>query len=178
MNAVNAVAAASGLQRYFLHATAKVTAEHHVLLQGENGKPQNLLSPGMELWNKWEAEHHNRSWVQIEFAGPLVFHGIGFRSAGDHPRKSPTECRIFVYHALNGGWNEIGFRVLEFGLKPFTLLEFPELHGETRMVRFEFHNNRNVKGVQLAEIIFYHREGVAAQVAVEAVRPAPVVVVE
>ena len=95
-----------GLIRYHLHGTAKVTAEHHVLMGGQTGMefPQNLLSPGEEPWNKWYASHHARSWVMVEFGEHLNFQGIGFKCAGDHPRRAPTEVRISVFHPLTGTW--------------------------------------------------------------------------
>lgn len=144
-----AQAIASGVtQRYFLHATAKVTAEHHMVLAGEQGKPQNLLSPGQEPWNKWEAPNHNRSWVQIEFAEHITFCGIGFRSAGDKPRTSPTNVKIFTWHPITACWTELASRDLDFPLmKPNHLIEFPDLMGQTRMVRFELHNNRKMTGI-------------------------------
>jgi hypothetical protein len=150
------MAVAGALHRYHLHATARVTAEHHILSLGPEGKPQNLLSPGEEPWNKWEAENHNRSWVEVEFAERIPFQGIGFKSAGDHPRKSPTNVRIWVWHLLRGGWEEIAFRELDFGLANWKTIEFPMIHGDTKKVRFEFHNDRKMTGVQLGEIIFYH----------------------
>jgi hypothetical protein len=56
------------------------------------------------------------------------------------------------------------------------------IHGETRKVRFEFHNKHNVVGCQLGEIIFYHHgEGVlpAGVIAAEVIaQPQPTVVVE
>ena len=88
------IAVAGALTRIHLVDRAEVRAEHHVMAIGPQGKPKNLLSPGEEPWNKWEVEHHNRSWVEIEFNEKLHFRGIGFKSAGDHPRKSPTEVRI------------------------------------------------------------------------------------
>jgi len=154
-----AVGMATGgvLQRYHLHATARVTAEHHVIAPGSPaGKPQNLLSPGMEPWNKWEAPHHNRSWVEIEFAEKLMFRGIGFKSAGDHPRMAPTEVRIFAWNMLAGGWHEIGFRQLNFGMNNWHVITFPEIHGDTKKVQFHFHNGHGKEGVQLGEIIFHH----------------------
>jgi hypothetical protein len=154
---VQAAAMAGGMQKYHLHMTARVAAEHHVFRPGEEfGKPQNLLSPGEEIWNKWEAENHNRSWVEVEFAEKLHVQGIGFKSAGDHPRKSPTHVRIHVWHLLEGGWREIGHRQLEFGMAFWQKIEFPEIHFEAKKVKFDFHNNRNIQGIQLGEIMFYH----------------------
>jgi hypothetical protein len=49
-------------------------------------------------------EKHNSSWVEIEFSDRLIFHGIGFKSAGDHPGKAPTHVKIFVWHSWEGGW--------------------------------------------------------------------------
>jgi hypothetical protein len=101
-----------------LHAIARVTAEHHEFAPGsEAGKPQNLLSPGEEPWNKWEAPNHNLSWVEIEFPDKLNFKGIGFKSAGDHPKMAPTEVRIEIWHLLQGGWVDIGKRELNFGMR-------------------------------------------------------------
>jgi len=98
------------LQRYFLFETARVTAEHHKIFEGEDGKPQNLLRPGEEIWNKWSAPDHNASWVEIEFAERLMFRGISFRSAGNHPKKAPTEVKVWQIHMLEGGWRDIGLR--------------------------------------------------------------------
>jgi len=145
------------LQRYHLHATARVTAEHHAI--GSN--PQNLLSPGQEEWNKWHVTHHQRSWVEIEFHEKIAFRGIGFKSAGDHPRKSPSEVRILAWNMLAGGWHEIGHRQLHFGLGLWHTITFPEIHGDTKKVQFHFHNGHGTEGLQLGEIIFFHH-GVAA----------------
>ena len=102
-----------------------MTAEHHSI--GNN--PQNLLSPGQEQWNKWHVENHQRSWVEIEFNEKLVFKGIGFKSASDHPRKSPSEVKVHVWHMLELGWMRTDF-----------IIEFPEIHGDTKKVKFNFHN--------------------------------------
>jgi hypothetical protein len=145
-------------QRYHLQAAAIVTAEHHETTPGsEAGKPQNLLSPGEESWNKWDAPNHNHSWVEVDFSEKLKFTGIGFKSAGDHPRMAPTDVRIEIWHVLEGGWVDLGKRELNFGHKNWHTLEFPEIHGETKKVRFHFNNNRSEKGIQLGEIIFYHQ---------------------
>ena len=120
-----------------------MTAEHHSI--GNN--PQNLLSPGQEEWNKWHVENHQRSWVEVEFAEKLVFKGIGFKSAGDHPRKSPSEVRIHVFHMLEGGWREIAHRQLEFGMRTWHIIEFPEIHGDTKRVKFNFHNQHGTEGL-------------------------------
>jgi hypothetical protein len=145
---IQAAAMVGGMQKYHLHMTARVQAEHHVFRPGEEyGKPQNLLSPGEEIWNKWEAENHNRSWVEVEFAERLHVQGIGFKSAGDHPRKSPTEVRIHQWHLLEGGWREVAHRHLDFGMQFWHKIEFPEIHFDTKKVKFEFHNNRNIQGI-------------------------------
>jgi len=133
---IQAAAMAMGLQRIHLHERGRVTAEHHAI--GNN--PQNLLSPGIEDWNKWHADNHQRSWVEIEFAAKIEFKGIGFKSAGDHPRRSPSEVRIHVFHALEGGWHEIAHRQLEFGMRTLHTIDFPEIHGDTKRVKFDFHN--------------------------------------
>ena len=148
--------AGGALQNYFLHATARVTAQHHKILGGQEGKPQNLLSNGQEKWNKWAAPDHNASWVEIEFAERLEFRGITFKSASDHPRKAPTEVKIWQFHLLEGGWREIAFRPLDFQLKNDHKITFPELHGDTKKVRFDFANTRGKEGIQLGEIIFHH----------------------
>jgi hypothetical protein len=41
-----AIAVASALHKYNLHNWGRVTAEHHILSLGPEGKPQNLLSHG------------------------------------------------------------------------------------------------------------------------------------
>jgi len=127
----------------------------------------------MELWNKWAAPHHNASWVEIEFAQRLMFKGISFRSAGDHPRKAPTEVNIRQWHPLEGGWREIGLRRLEFGMRTNFTLTFPELHGDAKRVRFEFVNLHGKEGIQLGEIIFHHfGEGVGV-IAAPIMQPQP-----
>lgn len=92
----------------------------------------------------------------IEFGEHLNFQGIGFKSAGSHPRRNATSVKISVYHALNGGWQEIGFRELHFGLKHWHPIIFPELHGSTKSVLFNFDNNHGLEEIQLGEIMFYH----------------------
>ena len=144
------------MQNFFLHATARVTAEHHQILHGEAGKPQNLLSNGEEHWNKWCAPNHNASWVEIEFAERLQFRGITFKSAGDHPRMAPTVVNIRQWHPLQGGWIEVGRRELDFGMRNWHRITFPELHGDTKKMRFEFANLRGKEGIQLGEILFHH----------------------
>ena len=144
------------LIRYNLHDTAKVTAEHHMFgVWSKEGKPQNLLNIGEEAWNKWAAENHNQSWVEVEFADRLSFQGVGFKSPGDNPRKTPTEVRILIW-TLQGVWHEIGNIRLDFCLENWRTIKFQEIKGDTTKVRFEFVNDRNEVGLQLAEIIFYH----------------------
>jgi hypothetical protein len=173
--------AAGVMTKYHLHNLARVTAEHHRIGLGPDGKPENLLSPGEEPWNKWESENHNRSWVEIEFGDKLIFKGIGFKSAGDHPRKSPTHVKIFVWHLITLGWHEIAARPLEFNGRNWFKVEFPEIHGETKKVRFEFHNDRKMDGCQLGEIMFYHHGDGILPVAFAAeviAQPQPTVIVE
>ena len=57
---------------------------------------------------------------------------------------------------LEGGWREIAFRPLDFGLRNWHKITFPELHGDTKRVRFDFVNTRGKEGIQLGEIIFHH----------------------
>ena len=99
----------------------------------------------------------------VEFAEHLNFKGIGFKSAGDHPRRAPTSVRISVFHALNGGWNEIAFRPLAFGLQKWNMITFPEIHGSTKSVKFDFVNEHKVDGIQLGEIVFFHLGEVSVQ---------------
>jgi hypothetical protein len=120
-----------------------VTAEHHSI--GSN--PQNLLSPGQEEWNKWHVENHQRSWVEIEFNEKLMFKGIGFKNAGDHAHKSPSEVKIHVWHIIEGGWHEIAHRKLEYGFKTWHTIDFPEIHGDTKKVKFNFHNEHGTAGL-------------------------------
>ena len=147
------------LERYHLHNTAKVTAEHHVLV-GREANLQNLVSPGEEDWNKWYASNHRRSWVMVEFGEHKRFEGIGFKNAGDRPKLNPTRVKISVYHELTGGWTEIGERDLHWGpLKKWHTINFPELHGQTKSVLFNFDNNHGPDEIQLGEIIFYKPKG-------------------
>ena len=141
-----------GLKKYDLDGHCNVTAEHHRVGLGPAGKPERLVGHGD---GQWEAEHHNRSWVEIEFHEKKEFKGIGFKSAGDHPREAPTEVKIFE-HKMIGGWHEIGHHQLDFHLKNHEEIIFPMVHGDTKKVRFEFHNNRGKEGLRLAEIMFYH----------------------
>ena len=145
---------AGPLHRYHLHDKAVVTAEHHVLGAGHEGKPQNLLSNGEEHWNKWEVGHHERSWVEIDFHDKLDFKGIGFKSAGDHPRRCPTSVKIFEHKLM--GWHELGHLQLDFGMHNWHTINFPHIHGDTKKMRFEFHNAHGTEGMHLGEIIFYH----------------------
>jgi len=146
------------LKRYHLHGTAKVTAQHHCLMGGPSGRefPQNLLSPGEEHWNKWYVANFPHSWVMIEFHQHLNFAGIGFKSAGDHPRRDPTEVRVAVHHPLTNSWQQIAHVKLHFGLQRWHTLNFFEIHGSTRTVKFEFENHHGLSELQLGEIIFYH----------------------
>lgn len=57
---------------------------------------------------------------------------------------------------LELGWREIAHRKLEFGLKTDFIIEFPEIHGDTKKVKFNFHNQHGTEGLQLGEIIFFH----------------------
>ena len=121
------VFAAHGLHKYDLHDKGTVTAEHGPHGHGHEGKPQNLLNHGHESWNQWEVEHHNRSWVEIDFHDKLDFHGIGFKSAADHPRKAPTEVKILEHRVVHGPWHEIAHKHLEFHLKNHEEVFFPDV---------------------------------------------------
>jgi hypothetical protein len=57
-------------------------------------------------------------------------------------------------------------------------ITFPELHGDTKRVRFEFVNLRGKEGIQLGEIIFHHLGEGINPVAAAFVQPQPTVVVE
>ena len=132
-------------------SNANVTAEHHRVGLGHDGKPDRLV----HIEGHWEALNHNRSWVEIEFHEKRVFQGLGFKSAGDHPRQAPTEVKVFEHRPI-GGWIEIGHHQLDFHLENHREIIFPLCHGDTKRVRFEFHNNRGMEGIRLGEIMFYH----------------------
>ena len=57
---------------------------------------------------------------------------------------------------LAGGWHEIAHRQLHFGMNFWHTITFPEIHGDTKKVRFDFHNGHGTEGLQLGEIIFFH----------------------
>ena len=92
----------------------------------------------------------------VEFGQHITFQGIGFKSAGDHPRRAPTEVKISIFNAMTNTWQEIGFRKLQFGLAAWKCIAFPELAGSTHSVLFHFVNHHGLNEIQLGEIIFYH----------------------
>jgi len=38
------------------------------------------------------------------------------------------------------GWREIAQRDLAFGMRTDFIIDFPEIHGDTKKVKFNFHN--------------------------------------
>lgn len=69
-------------------------------------------------------------------------------------------------------------RDLDFGLADWRTIEFPLIHGDTKKLRFEFHNDRKMTGLQLGEIIFYHNgTGVIPNVTFSTALPQPTPVV-
>jgi len=91
---------------------AKICAELEVV-KDLYGRCHNLLSPGEEEWNKWEAGA-TQAWVKIEFPTRVRFQGIGLKSAGDHPNRSPTMVRISSIDPITSMETVIGFKQLKF----------------------------------------------------------------
>ena len=78
-----------------------VRVQHTVKKGGETMReyPENLLTAGNEVWNKWSCQS-KRSWVMLESLGDINMYfirGIGFKSGPNLPRRDPDVAEIYIF---------------------------------------------------------------------------------